>query len=140
MSRLEDCSRNLKTREPDTKVQPPNWRRKMKALFDEFIRFHQDNPEIYDLYVKYAFQLRDAGRENYGSKAIVERIRWHVNVETQSKDEFKINNNHTAYYARMVMMDYPELKGYFRIRSARNDIELKYWMSVPKGTSPMAAT
>ena len=112
----------------------------MKALFDEFIRFHRDNPEIYDLYVKYAFQLRDAGRENYGSKAIVERIRWHVNVETQSKDEFKINNNHTAYYARMVMMDYPELKGYFRIRSARNDIELKYWMSVPKGTSPMAAT
>ena len=112
----------------------------MKALFDEFIRFHQDNPEIYDLYVKYAFQLRDAGRENYGSKAIVERIRWHVNVETQSKDEFKINNNHTAYYARMVMMDYPELEGYFRIRSARNDIELKYWMSVPKGTHSMAAT
>jgi hypothetical protein len=112
----------------------------MKALFDEFIRFHRDNPEIYDLYVKYAFQLRDAGRENYGSKAIIERIRWHVNVETQSKDEFKINNNHTAYYARMVMMDYPELEGYFRIRSARNDIELKYWMSVPKGTHSMAAT
>jgi len=40
----------------------------------------------------------------------------------------------------MVMMDYPELKGYFRLRSARNDIELKYWMSVPKGTPPMAAT
>ena len=112
----------------------------MKSLFDEFIRFHRDNPEIYDLYVKYAFQLRDAGRENYGSKAIVERIRWHVNVETQSKDEFKINNNHTAYYARMVMIDYPELKGYFRLRSARNDIELKYWMSVPKGTHSMAAT
>ena len=102
----------------------------MKELLSEFARFHADNPLIYSLYVKYAYQLRDAGRENYGSKAIIERIRWHVNVETNSADEFKINNNHTAYYARMLMIDHPELAGDFRTRSARDDVELKRWMAV----------
>lgn len=100
----------------------------MRNLLKDFIAFHESNPEIYRLYIKFAHQLKNAGRENYGSKAIVERIRWHVNVDTVSLDEFKINNNHTAYYARTVMFDYPELDGYFRIRGARDEKELIMWL------------
>lgn len=48
--------------------------------------------------------------------------------QTQNQREFKINNNHTPYFARHFMWMYPEYKGFFEVRDTVND-ELKraYW-------------
>jgi len=79
-------------------------------------QFHEDNPEVYDLIKHYTFQAIEAGHKKYGIQTIAERVRWHSMVETVSDDRFKLNNNHTAYYARLFMKDYPQHAGFFRTR------------------------
>ena len=79
-------------------------------------KWHNENPHIYELFVKYTFEAIQAGHEHYGAKGIIERIRWHTSVET-SGDIFKINNNHAPFYARLFMVDYPKHDGFFRLRA-----------------------
>jgi hypothetical protein len=89
---------------------------KLKADFDEFDAV---NPHIWGLLVKFSFDAKNAGLEKLGIKFLVERIRWELQVVTKSTDMFKINNNHTAFYARKLMTTYPELEGFFRFRKQR---------------------
>ena len=61
--------------------------------------FDLENPEVWDLFEFFSLQAIDAGRTRMGAKMIFERIRWHSVIETTSM-EYKLNNNHTSYYAR----------------------------------------
>lgn len=78
-------------------------------------KWHKQNPEVWELFKKFTFDTINAGYDHYSVRAIVERIRWHTDVETKG-DSFKINNNHMAYYARYFHHMYPEHDGFFRIR------------------------
>lgn len=77
--------------------------------------WHKQNPHVYKLFEKYTYDAINAGFEHYSVNAIVERIRWHADIETTG-DKFKINNNHRAYYARYFHHMHPEHEGFFRIR------------------------
>lgn len=79
-------------------------------------RYHQENPHVWKLFEKFTFQAIRAGFKNYSVNAIIERIRWHSEVETKG-DIFKINNNHRPYYARYFHHKYPQYEGFFRTRS-----------------------
>lgn len=46
----------------------------------------------------------------------MEVVRWDIHIQTVSHD-FKINNNHVPFYARMFMQAYPEHAGFFHTRS-----------------------
>lgn len=83
-----------------------------------FFNFHNKNPRIYRLFNRYARDLRVAGKSQYGAKAIMERIRWHLAVETTGED-FKINNNYTSCYARLMMTKNRRFKNFFELRSTR---------------------
>lgn len=85
-------------------------------IFARFKAFHAANPQIWKLFEQYAMQLIQAGRENYGSMAIIERIRWHMDVETRSAEPLKIANDHKTYYSRMFAAKYPGHAGFFRLR------------------------
>jgi len=91
-------------------------------IVEKFFIFHRENPKIYPLFEKFAGDLRRAGREHYGIQPIAERIRWHLNVETQG-DEFKINNNHLSCYARLLMIHDKTFVGFFRTRRTPGTIE-----------------
>jgi len=88
-----------------------------------FEKFHAENPHIYQLFKQFTFQVTRT-RDHYAVAAIWERIRWHLDVETNEAmrnpdDEsrpLKLNNNHKAYYVRLFEADYPEYKGFFRTR------------------------
>ncbi len=86
------------------------------TLEDKFVEFHVKNPDVYALFKKFAFEALKAGRKRLSTKLIIERIRWESYIKTQQTDEFKINNNHTAYYARLFMEDYPQYKDFFATR------------------------
>ena len=60
--------------------------------------FHNANPHVYELFEKFTFDVIRRGYSNYSANAIFERIRWHTEIETDG--EFKLSNNHRAYYAR----------------------------------------
>lgn len=90
------------------------------TIKERFELFDRENPHVYAHFVNFARKARNAGFKSYSSKAIIERIRWHLNVETVRHDEFKINNNYTAYYARKMMQEFPEYKFFFVTREVRS--------------------
>jgi hypothetical protein len=74
---------------------------------EQFKQYHKDNPHVFDLFLNYGRQLLKANRKHYSSRIIIERIRWHLNVETTG-DEFKINNNYCSCYGRLLVAKYPD--------------------------------
>ena len=84
-------------------------------VVDQFLTFHKENPEIYALFKRFAFEARAAGRKRFGAAAICERIRWHVAVERKN-DDFKVNNNFRSCLARLMIFDHPEFADFFETR------------------------
>lgn len=81
-------------------------------------KWHKENPQVWTLFQKYTLEAINAGMDHYSVNAIIERIRWHADIETTG-DSFKINNNHRAYYARLFHYMYPEHDGFFRLRETK---------------------
>ena len=77
--------------------------------------FHHDNPTIYELFKRFTFEVIERGHNQYSSKAIFERIRWHTDIETNG-EEFNMSNNYTPYDARFFMYEHPQYEEFFRTR------------------------
>lgn len=83
-----------------------------------FEQYDNDNPNVWIAFKKYTLQAINAGKKNYSSKSIFERIRWETSIEAKN-DTFKINNNYTADYARKFMRMFPMYEGFFRTREMK---------------------
>ena len=81
----------------------------------KFIEFHNNNLDVYTELVNLAFQLKRVGYKEYGIKGLFEVLRWQRSIRTVSS-KFKLNNNYTSYYARLIMSRNPGLRGFFRLR------------------------
>lgn len=93
----------------------------MGKLEKAFWKFHNANPKVYRLLVKFAFQWREArgGHSKLGMKALFERVRWETSLHTTEDENFKLNNNNTAFYARLIMDRNPDLADLFSLRKQR---------------------
>lgn len=80
-----------------------------------FEAFHAANPKVYEGLKRLAVAMRRRGFETYGMKALIEVFRWQTATPT-ADPEFKINNNHAPYYARLLMKQVTELRGFFEVR------------------------
>jgi len=92
-----------------------------KALFEneldkKFRQYHFEHPEVFKFFAQFALQLKHKGFKHFGAKAIMERIRWEVALQT-GRDGFKINNNYTSRYARLLEQKLPMFRGFFRKRA-----------------------
>jgi hypothetical protein len=87
----------------------------------KFREFHEANPEVYAKLVDLAVQLKHRGRKSYGMKSLFEVMRWH-RAMTTTGSEFKLNNNYTALYARLIMHNEPRLEGFFRTRESSEQV------------------
>lgn len=81
----------------------------------DFIKYHQENPEIWQEFKSLALRLIGRGVKRYGAKCIMEVVRYHKTITT--KGEFKINNSYTAHYARAFIAKYPQHKDFFETRN-----------------------
>lgn len=95
----------------------------MKDKKEAFQKFHSDNPLIYALFNKEVFRAIGNGKKKLSARTIIEFIRWNIFVETVDDRDYKINNNHIAYYARLFMKEHPEHEGLFELRSIAYEIE-----------------
>jgi hypothetical protein len=77
-----------------------------------FKKFHADNPWVYDEFKKLATQMKNSGRKRYSAEAILQVLRWHMDLQTTGV-EFKISNNFRSMYARLLVYNNPEFKGFF---------------------------
>ena len=88
----------------------------------EFWAFHAENPHIYQTLEERALQLRRSGITRWGIKALWEVCRYELALRTStSARSFKLNNNYTSHYARLLMHNNPELAGLFETRNHRGD-------------------
>lgn len=88
----------------------------LRRHFNQWKKFHQANPRVWDLFQMFAQHAIDAGYSRYSADAILHRIRWHVTVEVKSYDDFRINNNFSAYYSRLFAHAYPAHAAFFETR------------------------
>lgn len=64
-----------------------------------------------------AFKLKVAGHSRWGAKALWETLRYELAISSDADvREFVLNNNFTAWYARELMANEPELTDFFETR------------------------
>lgn len=90
-----------------------------KNLDQRFAEYHAENPQVFAKFVAYAEQLKSAGRTRIGAKAIVERIRWDSLVAAFD-GQFKVNNNYTSRYVRLLSQKRPDLAPLFAVRNLKS--------------------
>lgn len=90
---------------------------RQEEMRQQVMEFHRRHPEVWDLFVKFSFEMIRRGYKNYSVNAIFERIRWEKDsVGGDGVTSFKLNNNYRAFYSRRFMRVYPEHEGFFRTR------------------------
>lgn len=89
--------------------------------YEDMEIYHQENPQMYEAFKRFTFQVIESGRPYFSASGIMERIRWYTLIESRSADSFKVNENIKPFYARKFEMDYPEHKGFFRQRRSVAD-------------------
>lgn len=88
---------------------------KAEQIRRAFRKFHAGNPQVWDDFCKFTFQLIKKGFSNYSAYAVMHRVRWESAMST-SGDPFKINNNFVPHYARLFHEVYPAHAGFFETR------------------------
>ena len=91
---------------------------------EQFILFHEDNPHVYTTLVEEARKLRRMGWKKIGMKFLYERARWILTMKTripENMEPYKLNNNYTSRYARLIMQQEADLKGYFETRQLKEN-------------------
>jgi hypothetical protein len=89
----------------------PNQSGKRSLQEEVFWEFHQNNPMVYEAMVGFAREIR----RGIGPDAKLEvqrlywRVRWELNIR-KLDGCIKLNNCYMAYYARLIMLQEPELK------------------------------
>ena len=83
---------------------------------ESFINKHKRDKYIWRLFEQYALKAAEKGKK-LGAKAIMERVRWECEIEDSG--EFKINNDYTAYYARVFAIAHPEYADFFEFRQVK---------------------
>lgn len=87
----------------------------------DFREFHACHPDIYDLFKRLTFDKIELGFAHYSADAVLHAVRWHYDTSTNG-DAPKINNNYTAFYARMFHKDFPQYDGFFKTRKSKADL------------------
>jgi|TARA_A100001201_G_scaffold142203_2_gene139727 hypothetical protein len=88
-------------------------------ITNQFINFHKQNPNVYNLFKRFTKQAIKAGHTHLSSEMIINRIRWETSITTN--EEYKINNIYKPYYSRMFMNDFPKYNEFFRMRTSYAD-------------------
>lgn len=84
-------------------------------------RFHRRNPAVYRFAVSVCRFMQERRIQHYGMKAVWEVMRFKY-LETHG-DIYKLNNNYTAFYARLIMAQEPDLADFFTTRDCPNDTD-----------------
>lgn len=97
---------------------------RQQQIFARFVKFFLANPRVWELFQYYTLELISRGFQHYSSDAVIQRIRWHVSLETKEEDPYssiKIGDHYRAYYARLFHVKYPQHGGFFRNKKLRSE-------------------
>lgn len=99
--------------------------KKNPEMFDGLIHTHdfkkwlRTNWHVYKDFERRALQIkRKTNHDKYGAQTIIEVMRWHSHVSSDTED-YKMPNIMTAYLSRLAMLGSSELDGMFRVQRHR---------------------
>jgi hypothetical protein len=90
------------------------------SLESEMFDYHRDNPHIYRYVDQFAQEAIRAGYKKFAIATIWEKIRWEIRIKTLDAN-FKLPNNHRAYYARLWMRNNPAYPDFFETCELRSE-------------------
>ena len=88
------------------------------SIQERFARFHKENPHVYEEIIKIGRQMKARGFKHYSIRTILHIIRWHKHMQTNDP-HFKISNNHSSRYVRLLVKEHPEFDGFFQMNKLR---------------------
>jgi hypothetical protein len=97
---------------------------KIQARKNEWGNWHSKNPSIWLAFEKFSLEAAASGRPRYSHWAVMNRVRWHTTIETTGK-EFKISNDHIAFYARAFCAKHLQHKEFFRFKPLKEELEIR---------------
>lgn len=89
------------------------------TIQERFDAFHRANPWVYDSLVVLTRDWLARGHQRAGMKQLLEVIRWEHGRRTSSDEGFKINNDFTSRYVRLLVHHHPEWADVFETRRLR---------------------
>lgn len=89
------------------------------TIAERFTAFHEANPWVADALVRLALDLVHRGQKRIGVKMLWEVLRWHHIRYVSTGEPFKLNNDFTAHYARLLVEQHTELADVFETRKLR---------------------
>lgn len=92
------------------------------TMEERFYAFHEANPHVFEALFRLARAARRDGWKVTSINLFFERLRWDWAVRTKGED-YKLNNNYRAFYARAIMKTDPALNGLFRTREQKEEFE-----------------
>jgi len=99
---------------PDLWRSLNHWSR-ADQIRDEFEAYIAKNPGVWIMFKRYAADVKESGVQRYSARTIIERIRWHHEIEHRRAD-WKLNNNFTPYFARKLIREDPSYAKVFELR------------------------
>lgn len=96
--------------EPDTA--------KGATIQQQFEGFHAANPWVLEAFATLTRDWLARGNKRVGMKMLFETLRWQYGRATKGS-EFRLNNNLTSRYARLLVDTYPEFADAFETRALR---------------------
>lgn len=99
-------------------------RKKVEARIAEWRDWHNKNPSIWAAFERFSLEAAASGRPRYSHWAVMNRVRWHTAIETTGR-EFKISNDHIAFYARKFCAKHPEYRTFFKLKPLKEEREIR---------------
>lgn len=99
-----------------------------RSIQEDFKKFHENNPHVYQTIKKEAFKLLKGGAKKISIKRVANVVRWDkyfiTNEPTLFEIEgeqrrFKINDAFTSRYNRLFITEHPELADKLETRRLR---------------------
>jgi len=86
----------------------------------EFLLWHAANPKVWEYFERFTMEAIQKGHRRLSHWLILNRVRWEVFLQTTGHD-FKISNDHFAFYARLWITTHPQYRCIFKIKRMKDE-------------------
>lgn len=87
------------------------------TIREQFAVFHTENPRVFEALEAMAAEMVLRGRKRISARMLIEALRYDFYIKTDDPNsDFKVNNNYSAHYARMLLDVHPDWEGLFQLR------------------------
>jgi len=97
-----------------------------------FLEFHWANPWVYKKLVEICIELQEQGYKLYSMRTLIAHLRYTWDRSTSGSEvrlaggvirRVKLNDHHTAYYARLLAYKRPRFRSFFEFRRVAGEPE-----------------